>query len=111
MRPEADVMKEITLRAECLIDMFQIVETSQVTLDDEKIEFLTLLFQEKKMLIVEELEKGFEAAKAKLEAAREATLADLNAKFQIVEDNFTSIKEIPVNLAAKSDSWKSKARV
>ena len=56
VRPEADVMKEITLRAECLIDMFQIVETSQVTLDNEKIDSLYKSFEEKKISIVEQLE-------------------------------------------------------
>jgi hypothetical protein len=82
-----------------------------VTLDEEKMESLQAKFDAAKLRLGEQLDAGFEAGKAKLAEAHEAAKQDLAAKFETIAANFTSIKEVPIVLASKSEDWKGLARV
>jgi hypothetical protein len=75
-------------------------------LDNEKVDQLYTKFEAAKGTLEEQLDAVFETAKVRLAEAHEITKKDLATKFQIIDGNFQSIREIPVVLASKSEEWK-----
>ena len=109
VRAEEEIMREITIRAECLFDMMQIIEKSQANVLDatvkSRLESLPALYIRRKTELESRLADCFADARARLNEMEKTAAVTLQKNFDYVEDNFVSIRDMPKLVDSQSTAW------
>ena len=114
LKPEEDIMREITMRAELLLDMLQIIERSQATvLDDQvkrRLEDLYERYRRRKSDLESQLQQSFQSARSKLSEMEKSSQETLQKNFDYIEDNFVNIRDMPKLIDAQASAWIQSAK-
>jgi hypothetical protein len=109
-----DLMKEVTLRAECLIDMLQIIEKTQTHFMDKDILPRLDRFYEKYCRKKQDLERlvreGFENLIKKLQDVEKKSLTALQKNFEYIEGNIVNIRDMPKLIDSQANAWKNRVK-
>jgi len=114
IRPIEDIMSEIAMKADCLIDMLQIIEISQDNVMDEtvkvRLDKLYEKYRARKQTLESELREGFAKLKAKISQVEKETLSSLQKNFDYIEGNIVNVRDIPKLIDSQATMWKEKVR-
>ena len=114
IRPLEEVMKEVTLRAECLIDMLQIIEKSQYSVMDDGIKSrLDTLYDHycrRRLDLEKDLRDGFQKLHKNLKDIESAALTSLQKNFNYIEANIVNIRDMPKLIDSQATNWKNRAK-
>lgn len=114
VRAEDEVMREVTIRAECLLEMLQIIEHSQANvLDDQvnkQLEDLNQRYHTQKTETEEKLQHFFTEIHSKLADLENSTRRTLGNHFQSIESTFLSIKDTPQQVKSQTCAWVQAAK-
>lgn len=109
VRAEDEVMREVTIRAECLLEMLQIIEHSQASvLDDQvnkRLEDLNQRHHGQKADIEAKLGSFFAECHSKLADLEHETRETLSHHFNSIESSFLSIKDTPGLVNTQTSAW------
>jgi len=109
VRAEDEVMREVTIRAECLLEMLQIIEHSQANvLDDQvnkRLEDLNQRHHAQKTEIEAKLQHFFADIHSKLADLENSTRQTLSKHFNSIESTFLSIKDTPQQVNSQTSAW------
>lgn len=114
IRPLDDLLQEITLKAECLLDMLQIVERSQKTVMDENIkrrlDILYDKYKKKKSGLEHEIKDGFNKLRNSINEMEKSALSQMNKNFEHIENNIVNIRDIPKLIDSQTTNWKFRVK-
>lgn len=114
VRAEDEVMREVTIRAECLLEMLQIIEHSQASvLDDQvnkRLEDLNQRHHDQKADIEAKLGRFFSDIHSKLADLEQETRQTLTQHFDAIESSFLSIKDTPGLVNMQTIAWVQAAK-
>lgn len=111
---QEEVLSEIAIRAECLLDMLQIIERSQSYVLDEaikdKLDSLYDVYLKRKDSLTTELDSQFAAFHAKLDEMQQAAKQELLFSLQEIESHFVNIRDMPKLIDSQASGWKLNAK-
>mmetsp|Transcript_16064 Transcript_16064/g.29445 ORF Transcript_16064/g.29445 Transcript_16064/m.29445 type:complete len:447 (+) Transcript_16064:725-2065(+) len=111
---QEDIMNEIAIRAECLLDMLQIIERSQSFVLDEpikiKLDSLYDVYLRRKDKLTSELDAKFVSYHAKLDEMQATAKHELGNCFQEIESHFVNIRDMPKLIDSQASGWKQNAK-
>lgn len=114
VKPEEDIMREITIRAECLFDLLQLIEKSRATVLDEQVkgsmEDLLERYRHRKQELETTLQQSFQAARARLNDMERSSQMTLQKNFDYIEDNFVNIRDMPKLIDSQASAWIQSAK-
>lgn len=114
IRPLEEVMKDVTMRAECLIDMLQIIEKSQFSVMDDGIKSrLDTLYEHycrRRLELEKDLRDGFQKLHKNLKDIEAAALTSLQKNFNYIEANIVNIRDMPKLIDSQATNWKNRAK-
>jgi len=114
VKPEEDIMREITIRAECLFDLLQLIEKSRDTVLDEQVkgslDELLERYRHRKQELETMLQQSFQAARARLSDMERASQMTLQKNFDYIEDNFVNIRDMPKLIDSQASAWIQSAK-
>jgi hypothetical protein len=109
---EADVLTEIQVRTECLMEMYQMVESNQLTkVDPNQVEMLQAQFRQKSNELKQLVSSKFKELKASLKIEEQQTEMVLRKNLQHIENHFQIIRDVPHRLFDDADKWLKNAKV
>ena len=115
VRAEDEVMREVTIRAECLLEMLQIIENSQAAVLGEQVsgrlDELTKLYLTKRNSIETKLDQFFEDIRGKLSEIEKNTRQTLGKHFELIEESFREMQTAPQQVGYESGEWVQAAKV
>lgn len=111
VKTEEEVLKEITMRGECLIDMYDLVEKSQTLLSDEDVfsKFINKV-SNKKNEIFSLVHNQFDTYIAYLRQQEESILSELGQKFNEIQAKLQEVKSLPTPTQEIVGKWKNSAK-
>jgi hypothetical protein len=114
VKQKEEVLQEIGIRAECLLDMLQIIERSQSFALDEpikaKLDSLHDVYLDKKNNLTRELETKFSELHRRLNEMQETATKTLENCLHEIESNFVNIRDMPRLIDAQASSWMQSAK-
>lgn len=116
---EEDFIKEIEVKAEILIELFEMVDNNIISFrhgdrdghNMDQYEELMIKNEEKKVFLIKQIHTFTEELISNLKAREAKLIEDVNSKFGKIQNKIISLREIPSDLLAKSEEWKSRVQV
>lgn len=106
IREEADVLKEISLRAELLIDIYELIEQNKNNLGDQKdIDDLYNQFMTKQIALKKHVANKFKEFYNELLRKEKDVLNQLEKNFECIEKSFDEIKQGPKKVMIAAEEW------
>lgn len=106
IREEAEVLKEISLRAELLIDIYELIEQNKSNLGDQKdIEDLYNQFMTKQIALKRHVANKFKEYYNELLRKEKDVLNSLEKNFESIEKTFEEIKQGPKKVMVAAEEW------
>eukprot|EP00357_Protocruzia_adherens_P002986 CAMPEP_0115046582 /NCGR_PEP_ID=MMETSP0216-20121206/48824_1 /TAXON_ID=223996 /ORGANISM="Protocruzia adherens, Strain Boccale" /LENGTH=548 /DNA_ID=CAMNT_0002429669 /DNA_START=60 /DNA_END=1706 /DNA_ORIENTATION=+ len=110
IRAEEDVLKEITLRAECLYEMYQVIEQNQEFFKaTPHVEDMYSKFESKKGKLKADLDQKFKELRQVIDNKEKEIHDEVGTAFAEIEDNFKIIRDLPKFINDQVEDWKSGA--
>ena len=106
IREEQELLQEISLRAELLIDIYQLIEQNKNNLGDQKeIENLYNQFMTKQIALKKHVTNKFKEYYNELLRKEKDVLNTLERNFDSIETTFREIKSGPKKVMETADEW------
>lgn len=106
IREEAEVLNEISLRAELLIDIYQLIEQNKSNLGDQKeIDDLYNQFMTKQIALKKHVTNKFKEYYNELLRKEKDVLNTLERNFDSIEKTFEHIKQGPKKVMDAAEEW------
>jgi hypothetical protein len=106
IREEAEVLNEISLRAELLIDIYQLIEQNKSNLGDQKeIDDLYNQFMTKQIALKKHVTNKFKEFYNELLRKEKDVLNTLEHNFDSIEKTFQHIKQGPKKVMESAEEW------
>ncbi|CAG9318308.1 unnamed protein product [Blepharisma stoltei] len=114
IKPLDDMVQEITMRAELLLDMLQIIEKSQSSVMDKdvkiRLEQVFDLYKNKKIFIEKEIKDGFARLRSNINELEKAAVSTMQKNFEYIESNIVNIRDIPKLIDSQTIAWKDRVK-
>ena len=106
IREEQELLQEITLRAELLLDIYQLIEQNKNNLGDQKdIDNLYNQFMTKQIALKKHVTNKFKEYSNELLRKEKSVLNILEGNFDSIEKTFEEIKNGPKKVMELADTW------
>lgn len=114
IKPIEEIVNEIANKAECLMEMLQLIEQSQKTVmsDSMKVRMDKLhdRYCNKKISLEAEIREGFSALRKKLTEMEREALESMNKIHKDIEDHLVNVRDIPKLIDSSATSWKNQVK-
>mmetsp|Transcript_13169 Transcript_13169/g.22319 ORF Transcript_13169/g.22319 Transcript_13169/m.22319 type:complete len:335 (-) Transcript_13169:615-1619(-) len=111
IRMEQDVLEEISIRTECLTEMYQMVAQSAAEKPDEvQVDSIYQQFQKKQTDLRSQLKERFKEMRALLKIQEQTTDAILKKNLQYVENELKNLKGIDYRMFEDAEKWLKNAK-
>lgn len=111
IREEGEVVKEITLRTELLIDIYELVEQNKNNLGDQKeLDDMYNQFMTKQIALKKHVTNKFKEYYNEIMRKEKDVMNVLEKNFDSIESKFEEIKQGPKKVLESADNWCKKAQ-
>ncbi|OMJ93388.1 hypothetical protein SteCoe_3630 [Stentor coeruleus] len=114
IKPIEEIVNEIANKAECLMEMLQLIEQSQKTVMSDsmksRMDKLYDRYCNKKIFLEAEIREGFSALRKKLTEMEREALESMNKICKDIEDHLVNVRDIPKLIDSSATSWKNKVK-
>jgi B-box zinc finger/Zinc finger, C3HC4 type (RING finger) len=114
IKPIDEIVNDIASKAECLMEMLQLIEQSQkIVMGDEiklRMDKLYERYCYKKILLEAEIREGFSLLRKKLTEMERDALETMTNNHKIIEDHLVNIRDVPKLIDSSATDWKNKVK-
>ena len=114
VKPIEEIVNDIASKAECLMEMHQLVEQSQQSVMSEatkgRMDFLFDRYVKKKNQLEVEVREGFEGLRKRLKEVELEALEALNKCFKDIESHLVNVRDIPKLIDSSASMWINKVK-
>lgn len=106
IKPEDEVIKEITLRTELLIEIYELVEGTKSNYNDHtEIENLYENYKKRKVTLRQKVQDTFKSLVNELKRKEERTLDILESNYNKVEQYFNDVRDTNSGIFQETEVW------
>jgi hypothetical protein len=114
VKPIEEIVSDIASKAECLMEMLQLVEQSQETVMNDKtkarMDRLYERYIKKKSQLEGEIREGFENLRKRLKEMELEALESINNNFKVIESHLVNVRDIPKLIDNSASIWIGKVK-
>ena len=114
VKPIEEIVNDIASKAECLMEMLQLVEQSQQTVMNDKtknrMDSIYERYIKKKSQLEGDIREGFENLRKKLKEMELEALETINNNFKVIESHLVNVRDIPKLIDNSASLWIGKVK-
>lgn len=114
IKPIEEIVSDIASKAECLVEMLQLIEQSQrIVMGDQMKLRMDKLYDRycmKKVQIEADIREGFGSLRKKLTEMEREALENMGNHYKDIENHLVNVRDIPKLIDSSATSWKNQVK-